>query len=619
MDREQLLQRKALLERKVQLLQAKARLTQPVQEQQVPVSDDSNPIFEGVKSLARGVEEGGLGVLQTAENIQKGLTGKPSKFQGVIDQSREHLPQSNLKGSVPGVVLEGAGQLPGLVTQVHGLGGGIPGLALHGALGKKDATTKESINSAGINVLLGNIFSKLSGLRAAPEAGGGSKIAALLARMGIGGTISGAATSAQGGTPEESMGQAFLGGSMSAQAKPYTQKEVQSRADKFAVKSRDEGVMLLPQVKGNLEQIRNTGENVSKYVGKSKNYEEVANQLEIAKGINAGERQKLYDSGVLSSSRIQHDPILRLISEAKSAPNANTPQGRQLIKNLIEIQSSDVESLNSQPKESLNDPNFYQKQKEFYQNLANEAGSYKTDPSQSVKARAYRAMAEGYQNKTYAVDEAVKHLNAEEKGLIEGTSSAREMAIGEAQNMKPDIKGEVLQSVSPSKSVSAARFIRKSFLDRFINPIKGTTSRMERYRTKADRAQEIADSMNPEEFNLDYESPKLLEAPQRRQIPFDIIGKIKRGELLPAGVSSGRKPIKAEGSSTIEMPEYTDTQMKAMAEKWGVPKGIREYGSAIEPPGGFSQIPKEFWKNMSPKQRRTMKEIIERRRRNFDR
>lgn len=418
-----------------------------------------------------------------------------------------------------------------------------------------------------------------------------------------------------------------------------------SKATDLALKARDKAVKLFPNQDGSLEQIRNSGEQTSKYLSKSNNYEDVANQIEMAKGINAGERQKLYDSGSLSESRPQHDPILKLIKEYEKSPLANTKEGQSHINQLKEIHASDVEFLNSQSPETLNDPNFYQKQKEVYQGKAHKAGSYKENPTESLKSDAYRAMSEGYQGKTHAVNEAVAPLDTEQKGLIQSHNQAREMAKQEALGMKPSLAKEVVGSISGSPVQTGARFVRKTLIDKaFGSPAKGLSQDISGLMAKSEKAQNLSDIIaqmknKPSFMEGELEYPKELPAPTPRQLesPTDMANRnrpndIKSGKLLQG--SRQGETIKAEGRGpaielnhsganvpairqpglqprkpsvielshdganfpaipdeglrprqpqSIELPEHLDSDMERLATKWGVPeRNIREIINASD-------------------------------------
>lgn len=410
------------------------------------------------------------------------------------------------------------------------------------------------------------------------------------------------------------------------QPKPGNFFASQEGATNAAIKARNSAVKLFPNQEGTLEQIRNTGDQTAKYVSKSKNYEDIANQMEMAKGINAGERQKLYDSGVLSEARSQHDPILKLIDEYENSPLASTKEGQLQIRKLKEIQTADADFLNNVPKEKLNDPNFYQEQKAIYQQKAKAAGSYKTDPSESLKADAYRAMAEGYQNKTYAVNDAVKPLNLEEGGLMKSHEMAREMAKQEAMGMKPSLAKEAAGSISGSPVQTGARFVRKGLLDRvFGSPAKGLTKSISKNMANSERQQSIVDLVakmkEPETVPVDFNTPKQLTGPGPRMLESsgaiasrNRLSDIRGGRLLEN--QSGGKTIYGEGASQpIELPEYLDSRLSELDNQFGIGKNVRS-SQPMREPSGSSPIT-ESWKNLSPKERLMMNKLLERRKTNF--
>ena len=366
---------------------------------------------------------------------------------------------------------------------------------------------------------------------------------------------------------------------------PSLGKMMKNKATKFGVKARDEAVRLFPQAKGNIEQVRNTAEQVSKYISPSKNYEEIANQLEMAKGINAGERAKLYSSGKVLNTGSEHQPIMSKISEIENSAFGKTQEGQRAVKMLKDIQTADVDFINQQSKNTLHDPNFYQKQKSIYQKKANASGAYRENPSEAIKADAYRAMAEGYQNKTYEVNDLIKGINLEEKGLIEGTNYSREMAKGEAMGLKPDLRKEVAYSISPSAPQSAARFARKGIWDRLMgNPEKGLSKKIAKYASKSEKAQSVADLLES------------IGSPESN-VPQKLIGQNKQLSLPPP-------------KEAIELP-YTGSPSGPPIEMWSDYYMIKpsERVGNVKDVSGVSNLKSDF--------KTKMIELAKRRSKNF--
>lgn len=416
------------------------------------------------------------------------------------------------------------------------------------------------------------------------------------------------------------LGERFMGLPLS---KLFASKKGQlNKALDLSIKSRDEATRLFPQAQGSLEDVRNTGEATSKYVSKSKNYEDVANQLELAKGINAGEKQKLLDSGKIAYTTGQHDEMLSLINEAKTSPTANTMAGRRRLKALQEARDADLEFLNKQSPEDLNDPNFYQKLKEFHQGEAKKAGVYRENPNQSLKAEISDALARGYKKRAAAANELIDPINMEEKGLISAHEQARQLAKGEAMNMKPELGKEAVSSISGGPVITGARFVRKTMLDRlFGSPAKGITKKVSKLTKQSEKAQETADLIggieskrNP--VNATLEWPKGLPAPPQRLLPGpeDFRTRdVKAGKLLQ-GSKTG-KPISMEPSQ-IDLPETLESDLKILAEKWGVPeRNVREIikASDIKPNPRPSAEPII----MNKQRRKNVFDIMNRRKENF--
>lgn len=393
------------------------------------------------------------------------------------------------------------------------------------------------------------------------------------------------------------------------------------KATDLAIKARNEATRLYPQAQGSLEDVRNMGEATAKYVRPAKNAEELANQLEIAKGINAGEKQNYLNSGKIAYTTGQHDDILVLINEAKQSPNANTLAGRRRLKALQEARDADLEFLNQQSKETLNDPNFYQKQKQFYQSEADKAGAYRENPSQAIKAEANKAMARGYEKRAQAVDEAIRPMNTEEKGLIQSYEQARELAKAEALDMKPNLGKEVVSSISGSPVQTGARFVRKGLMDRvFGSPVKGITKKVSSLMDKSNKEQAVADLIDTiiakrsEPADLEYPKQIGYTPPEPSQIGWEKQSAIRR--MLPPGISSG-KPIKMgydPSRQAIELPELTETQMQELAKRWGPDiYNVRESVPLTPPSSPLTRGDK----GISTKMRKTLKKLMEQRKRNF--
>jgi len=395
-----------------------------------------------------------------------------------------------------------------------------------------------------------------------------------------------------------------------------------AKATDTAIKARNKAVKLYPNQDGNLEDMRNTAEQGAKYIQPAKNYEELANQMELAQKVSRAELKNVYDSGTLSNSRTQHDPLLKYISDLEKSSLGKTQSGKNTIKKLKDLHTSDVETLSSKSPEELNDPNFYQSQKEMFQKEANRLGAY-DDPESGAMAEGLKKMSQGYQDKVYAVDEVVKPILNEQGGLIKSTDMAREMAKAEALDLKPSIGKEAVDSISGSPTQTAARFVRKTFVDRmFGSPAKGLTKNISKLMKKSEKAQALSDLISqmknkPSEGRLEY--PKELPAPPQKALPGpeDFRTRdIKAGRLLQG--SKQGKTIKAEGRGpAIEMPEYLESTLSELAKKWGVPeRNVREIinQADIKPVVKSSSTEGLI---MSKSNRKEIESIMARRKRNF--
>lgn len=278
----------------------------------------------------------------------------------------------------------------------------------------------------------------------------------------------------------------------------------------------------------------NMTEQSSKYIQPAKNYTEVTDQLELAKGFPMQERQAIYDSSTASSR--PGDNLLKLIGE-----EARSAQGSKNAEIMRGIHTKEIDFINSQPKEALTDPSFLQSRKEYYQGLADEAGAYKLNPSQSTKARAYKELAREYQNKTYELDEAVRPLNMENAGLEEASTRASELAQVERGQASPSIPEEMVSAIRGSNQNFAAALIRKISGDRLFNKVNRLTKKIKSASNKSEKAQSVADLIEQvigdRSNGVSLEYQKLLSAPEQGALPspnrMDVARRGITGEVGP--------------------------------------------------------------------------------------
>ena len=379
-------------------------------------------------------------------------------------------------------------------------------------------------------------------------------------------------------------GQAGKASKQSAKAIEGTEQLLKSSDPKFA-KSIRRG------------EVYNPAEQASKYIQKAKNYTEVTDQLRMAEGFPMEERSGIYKGGVLPNDGSEHSRILKLLNDKRSSP-----QGARDAKAIADIHTKDIEFINQQSKEALKSPEFYQKMKAYYQNLADQASAYSADPSQSAKAEAYKALSQGYQDKTYALDEAVKALNLENAGLGEAAERTSQLAQVERGGVPKGISQEVVESIRPTKLGFVAN-LAKMLGKKFISPeVKGLTKGIAKSRGKADDAEKIADIIrtikegrNPLEADFFVENTPYqvgqLPAPPQRMLPGpeDFRTRdIKEGRLLQ-NLVSGKKPIKLGGrSEAIEIPQVLESDKQRLIQEYGVP----EYPSPKMTLKEFAKVPR---------------------------
>ena len=356
----------------------------------------------------------------------------------------------------------------------------------------------------------------------------------------------------------------------------------------------------------------NPAEQASKYIQPAKDYTEVTDQLRLAKGFPMEERAAAYQKGILSENRSQLDPVQSLLNE-----KVKSPQGARDAKLISDIQTKEVDFLNQQSPEILSSPEFYQSQKSYYQNLADQASAYGADPSQSSKAEAYKALAQGYQNKTYAVDEAIKSLNLENAGLGEAAGRTAELAAVERGATPKGVAAEVIEDIRPSKEGIFAALTR-TLGRKILGPkVERLTKGISKSASKASEAEKMAELIKQatklEQVALSY--PKQLPAPKQGQIGINKRSMVSR--MLPQGQESG-PVIEVPGSTTLEMPELTESQLRQLATKYGVPdRNVRSSQVMPEVSGSSPIVEGGRPASLTKAQEKSLKEMMLRRSRNF--
>ncbi len=589
---------------------------------QVETEDAPNPIMEGAKSLASGVERGGLGVLQTAENMQKGITGKSSNFQGVIDQAKQNLPKTD--DSIQSQILQGAGEFPGVMTQVEGMGGGVPGMAAQAYLSPKDATTLQRVKSGGIGALLGSIYSRIGGLRAAPEAGDSTKLAALLGRMGLGGLVGAGATKLQGGTNDQATAQGILGGGMSAKAEPYTNKDILKRGDELQQKGyKLSSELVQPNVQEQSEQQQRglqhpAVEQFYQNAEPGSDFGNLSDQMNEKAQNLMNRRNEVLKASNKPQSREYLSPLFNEIENLKSQPQ--TPRVKTILEGMQEVYDAEVENLN---KNGDLDSLSAEARKEWHgrQQRIEKGFPGETSPG---SIQAHDLLRDSLRSQLEESHPEIKSLNEPYGGLLEAGDLLGKSASKMQNTPEPGKIQKLLMKVLPAQlfyenpGLKAYTIAKELATLGSSESLNRQTGKIKNLRESANRLFEQLPQGQPDEGRL--EPPLGLPAPPQKQLPGPEAFRtrdIKEGRLLQG---SPEKPtINIEGPGpTINMPEYLDSDLKALAKKYGVSeRNIRSIINEADIPKGVGKASEQEGLIQPKKVRNLVDTILKRRKQNF--
>lgn len=396
---------------------------------------------------------------------------------------------------------------------------------------------------------------------------------------------------------------------------PLTESLLKSQDPKF-IKSIESG------------QVYNPAEQASKYISKSKNYTQLTDQMRMAEGLPMEERAKVYGSTKANPNRSHIDALDRLMmaeTDPKINPQANSAASNTRLRNYQDIRTQEVNNLKGIPESELQNPEFWQKRKAYYQKEANEAGAYTGNEKMSARAKAYKALAEGAQEKTYALDESVRALNLENQGLGIAKERFAQLAAVERGATPKDIPSEIVEDIRPSKSGITAATLRTIGRKLFGNKVERLSGKVAKHVGKAEEAQSIANliddiigkrnksevstSLVPTEEQIYYAQDvplKQLESP-RDMANRNRQNDIKLGKLL-SGASGSGKTIKMSGRGpAIEIPPYLESDLEKLASKYG----IETYAPPRSSQSEFPKAP------LSDKYTKPLRELIRRRNKNF--
>lgn len=351
--------------------------------------------------------------------------------------------------------------------------------------------------------------------------------------------------------------------------------------------------------------VYNPTEQAGKYISPSKNMTEVTNQLRLAEGLPMEERSGIYKSTKASPthSHLNNlDELMMREADAKANPQANSATSNTRMRQFNDIRTSEVDNLNSIPEDELKKPEFWQNRKAYYQSEADKAGAYTGNEKMSARAEAYKALAQGTQDKTYALHESVKALNLKNQGLSQAKERASQLASVERGGRPKSVSAEIIEDIRPSKSGVGAAVVRTVGRKLLGSPVERLTKGISKSANKASEYQKFAEIIAkmkaPDEGALQYaKGQPQLNAPAPKPpiglpSPDDFRTRdIKAGRLLPDATGSG-PVIKAEGSSTINMPENLESDFSRMRERFGPPEEyptprISIDSTDIKKPSGF--------------------------------
>ena len=398
-----------------------------------------NTFVEGAKELASGAMEGGLGMLQTAENMgrdirrfgmPKGQEAPPSKFQEIIDKARGGIKRSNIKGTVTGELAHAVGQTPGFATQVAGLGGGIPGMAAQGYYGQSPETTQpERVKGAAVNAAIGTIYKGIDKIQPKIEAGQGEILTKLLSRIGLGGLVGGGATLASGGTPEEATAQGVYGSYATSKTRKYTPQERAARSQQLGQEGRDitQQILGVKSTKGQSPgEAPESVEPTYQLMDKSKKvetYRDLLSQVKEKTNQIGKEASDIVKNNNFSIDPMKAlEPLRKEIASAKS--NGHQSKKVEAMQKVLEIEEAKI--MNG---EINQDRVSTHNRKQELQQLASEEKVYdkadsNADPNYTGRQAGLKALASGYRSITESGDTRLSQLNEQYGPLLEAQKQA---------------------------------------------------------------------------------------------------------------------------------------------------------------------------------------------------
>lgn len=302
----------------------------------------------------------------------------------------------------------------------------------------------------------------------------------------------------------------------------------------------------------NLGEAINRGElpssvtEASKVIKKVKDYRQLRDIFEQAKKKPMQARENIYALTRGKRDVSQLDEAMGYLKEQAKNKRVD-PRDIGKIEKIIK---RELEALSSETPDNLMDPNYLQKQKEFYQTktkpLYKKRDAGTLTGNEPAQLEAYDALARGYKKKLESLDPRLKSLNREFQGLDEAQRLASEQAANMLTAENPSNLEKVINSSAYVNRFAAINQLKNimSEVGKSGRKLPARTSKIERLMKTAERDRAIARMLKGEKPPKPYEMPP--------QSPEDFAGAVRpRGPRPGSGLVGGPKPM-AQISGPVE-------------------------------------------------------------------